>query len=345
MATRRRAMVVTRSGGPEVMVPKDEPIRDPGAGEVLIEVAFAGVNFADLAARAGVYSAAPRPPMVVGFEVSGRVAAVGPGVTHVAQGDRVIAVIRFGGYASHVVARADSTRKIPDSMTLEHAAAIPVTYATAWYALVEVARVRAGESVLIHAAAGGVGVAAIQLARHLGLETFGTASTDEKLEFCKKLGLEHGINYSREDFARRVRALTAGRGVHLVIDSVGGPILKKSFESLAVSGMVIIIGAADLYPRSLVGFARTAVELARMKRFSAFELIETNRCVAGLQLLLVWDARGSLGTMFDDILALWEKGVVRPVVDQVFPLTAAGEAHRYLADRRTKGKVLLDAAR
>lgn len=342
---RRTASVVTKAGGPEVLACRTEEIRDPHAGEVLIEVAFAGVNFADLAARAGFYDPAPRPPMVVGFEVAGRARAVGPGVAHVAPGDRVLAVLRFGGYASHVLVRADSCRRIPDAMSLEVAAAMPVTYATAWYALTEVARIRPGEAVLIHAAAGGVGVAATQLAKHLGCVTIGTASTDDKLTFCRAQGLDHGINYARDDFVPRVRDLTGGKGVHLCIDSVAGPLLKKSFDCLAVSGLLLIIGAADLLPRSWKSLPRTAVEFARMKRFTAFELVETNRCVGGLQLLLVWDALGELGSLFSEILGLWERGIVRPVVDRIFPLTQAGDAHRYLADRRTKGKVLLDTAR
>jgi len=342
MPTRRTACVVTRSGGPGVLALRSEDLRDPGPGEVLIEVAFAGVNFADIPARAGFYDPAPKPPMIVGFEVSGHARAVGPGVTNVSAGDRVLAVLRFGGYATHVIVRADSCRRLPDAMSFEHAAAIPVVYATAYWALTEVARVRKGESVLIHAAAGGVGLAAIQLAKHLGLTTFGTASTDAKLAFCREHGLDHGINYAREDFLVRVRELTGGRGVNVCIDSVGGPTLRKSFDAVAVTGMLVIIGAADLVPRSWRALPRTALELARMKRFTAFELIETNKSVAGMQLLLVWDALGDLGSLFTEILALWERGIVRPVVDRVFPLAEAGRAHEYLQNRLNKGKVLLD---
>jgi len=342
---RRTACVVTKYGGPEVLQCRSEDLRDPGPGEVLLEVAFAGANFADLAARAGFYDPAPKPPMVVGFEVSGRVAAIGSGVQHVAVGDRALAVLRFGGYATHVIVRADSCRRLPDGMSLEHAAAIPVAYATAWYALTEVARMRKGESVLVHAAAGGVGVAVTQLGKHLGLVTIGTASTDEKLAFCRAQGLDHGINYAREDFTRRVLDITGGKGVHLCIDSVAGPILRKSFECVAVSGLLLIIGSADLYPKSWKNMPRTAFEFARMKRFTAFELIEKNKLVGGMQLLLVWDALGELGTIFEDLLGLYERGIVRPVVDRVFPLSAAAEAHRYLADRKTKGKILLDASR
>lgn len=341
---RRTACIVPKYGGPSVLACRSEELRDPGPGEVLIAVSFAGVNFADLPARAGFYDPAPKPPMILGFEVSGHVQAVGSGVDHVSVGDRVLAVVRFGGYATHVLARADSCRRVPDAMSLEHAAAMPVVYATAWWALTEVARVRKGESVLIHAAAGGVGLAAIQLARHLGLTTIGTASTAEKLEFCREHGLDHGINYAREDFVQRVRDLTGGRGVDVCIDSVAGPILKKSFEAVAVTGKLVIIGAADLYPRSFLALPRTALQLARMKRFTAFDLVESNKSVGGMQLLLVWDALGELGSLFAEILALWEAGVVRPHVDRVFPLARAADAHQYLADRRSKGKVLLDAS-
>lgn len=339
---RRTACVVTKYGGPEVMELRQQELGDPAPGEVQVEVAFTGVNFADLPARAGFYDPAPKPPMVLGFEVSGRAAAVGAGVDHVAVGDRVVGVARFGGYATHVNVRADSCRRLPEGMSLEAAAAMPVAYGTAWWALTEIARVRKGESVLIHAAAGGVGVAAIQLAKHLGMTTIGTASTDDKLAFCREQGLDHGINYATEDFLARTLALTNGKGVHVCIDSIGGPILAKSFKAVAMTGVLVMIGAADLYPRSWLALPRTVVQLARMKRFTGFELVESNKTVAGMQLLLVWDALGEMGSMFSEILALWEKGVVRPIVDRVFPLSKAADAHQYLADRRTKGKVLLD---
>lgn len=334
---------MTRSGGPAVLEMRNEDLRDPAAGEVLVEVAFAGVNFADIPARLGFYGPAPKPPMVLGFEVSGHVRALGPGVTHLAVGDRVLAVLRFGGYATHVIVRGDSCRRLPEKMSLEDAAAIPVVYATAWWALTEVARVRAGESVLIHAVAGGVGLAAVQLAKHLGMTTYGTASTDEKLAFSRSHGLEHGINYAREDFLERILALTNGRGVNVCIDSVGGPALAKSFDAVAKTGMLVIIGAADLLPRRWYNLPRTAIQLARQKRFSGMELIEKNKSVAGLQLLLVWDARGDLGSVFEEILGLWDKGIVRPVIDRTFPLARAADAHDYLAERRNKGKVLLAA--
>jgi synaptic vesicle membrane protein VAT-1 len=340
--TRRTTCVVTKHGGPSVMQLHEDDLPAPAAGEVLVEVAFAGVNFADLPARAGFYAPAPKPPLILGFEISGRATAVGAGVDHVAVGDAVLGVVRFGGYASHVLVHANSCRRLPPGMSLEHAAAIPVAYGTAWWALTEIARVRPGESVLIHAAAGGVGVAATQLAKHLGLLTIGTASTDEKLAFCREQGLDHGINYSREDFVERTHAFTGGKGVNVCIDSVAGPILAKSFAAVAVTGTLVIIGAADLFPRSWSALPRTALQLARMKRFTALDLVAKNKAVAGMQLLLVWDARGEMGSMFDQILALWEQGVVRPVVDRIFPLRQAAEAHQYLADRRTKGKVLLD---
>lgn len=338
---------VPRSGPPEVLALRDVPEVTCGPEELRIQVAFAGVNFADLAVRAGLYGPAPRPPVVPGFELSGTVVEAGAH-SGFAVGDRVLGVTRFGGYTEERVVHASRARKLPPSLSFEDAAALPAQYLTAYHALTEVCRVRKGESVLIHAAAGGVGTAAVQLCRALSLRSFGTASTDEKLQFARAQGLEHGINYAREDFEAAIARLTDGHGVDVVLDANGGASYGKSYRCLARGGRLVIYGAAAALPSSLRAireWPKTAVEFLRQKWFHPFELIGRNVSVCGLQLLLLWDDLEVLGPELDALLGMAARSEIRPHVDRVFPLAEAAEAHRYLHQRRTRGKVLLAATR
>lgn len=348
-----RRVVFPSYGEADVLRTETIERREPGPGELAIEVAFAGVNYADVLARRGFYKWAPPLPTCVGFEVSGIVRAVGA-VTSTptadgeafAIGDRVMAVTRFGGYADDLVLDAARTYRVPDGMSLEDAAAIPAVYLTAWHSLAEVARVRAKESVLIQAVAGGVGIAALQLAKHWGLETFGTASTDDKLDLARSMGLDHGIAYTREDFETRVHALTNGRGVDVVLDSLGGDALKKGYRCLARGGRVVTIGAAQVAPdkRSVLGLAKAGVALVRGGIFHPFALIEDNRSISGVQILLWWDDVLHLRRGMSVLLDLHRAGVVRPVIDSIVPLAEARVAHEKLESRRSKGKLLLRCA-
>jgi NADPH:quinone reductase-like Zn-dependent oxidoreductase len=342
-----QACTIVRSGGPDVLTLRPLPPQQCGPAQVRIRVAFSGVNFADLAARAGVYGPAPRPPFVPGFEVSGTVEEAGP-ESGFSTGERVLAVSRFGGYVQELVADVTRVRRLPEGMSLEEAAALPAQYLTAHHALTRVCHAKAGESVLIHAVAGGVGTAALQLAQAMGLTTYGTSSSDEKLAYATGQGLTHAINYARDDFEREVLRLTGGRGVDIALDANGGASFGKSFRCLAPGGRLVVYGAAaalprSLSPRAIAEWPRAVAELARQKWFHPFELITRNVSVCGLQLLLLWDDAQTLGRELEELLVLYAQGKVRPVVDQVFPLAEAAEAHRYLHARRTRGKVLLRA--
>ncbi|MCI0574002.1 MAG: zinc-binding dehydrogenase [Myxococcaceae bacterium] len=341
------ACFITRSGGPEVLAVREVPRQPCGPEQVRVAVAFCGANFADLAARAGVYGPAPRPPFVPGFEVSGTVEEAGPR-SGFSPGERVLAVSRFGGYVDELVADAARVRRLPEGMSLEEGAALPAQYLTAHHALTRVAHAQRGESVLIHAVAGGVGTAALQLSRAFGLVTYGTASSEEKLAFARTHGLDHGIDYARQDFEVEVRRLTEGRGVDVALDANGGPSFGRSFRCLAPGGRLVVYGAAaalpqSLTPRAIAQWPRVAAALARQKWFHPFELIARNVSVCGLQLLLLWDDVEGLGQQLDALLALYREGRVRPVVERVFPLAEAAQAHRALHSRRTRGKVLLRA--
>lgn len=338
--------VVLKSGGPEALTLRTVPSRPCGPGQVRVRVAFIGVNFADLAVRAGVYGPAPKPPIVPGFEVAGVVEeSKSPSFQ---QGDRVLAVSRFGGYVDELVADETRVRRIPPAMSFEEAAALPAQYLTAWHALVAVCGAKRGESVLIHAAAGGVGTAAVQLCRELGLRSIGTASTDAKLDFARSQGLDVGINYAREDFEEAVRVATQGAGVDIALDANGGRSYGKSFRALAPGGRLVVYGAAAALPSSLKAVAewpRTAWELAHQKWFHPFELIDRNVSVCGLQLLRLWDRAEVLGQELDELLRLYDRGAIRPHIDRVFPMEDVAAAHRYLHDRSSRGKVLLATAR
>jgi NADPH:quinone reductase-like Zn-dependent oxidoreductase len=340
-------MIFARYGGVDVLEPESYEPPPPGAGELAVDVAFAGVNYADVIARRGFYKWAPPPPTCVGFEVSGVVREVGPGVSGFSPGDRVLAVMRFGGYAERVVIEAARATLVPASMTLEEAAAIPAVYLTAWHALHESARVRKGESILIQAVAGGVGIAALQLAVHAGLVTYGTASTPEKLEVAKSLGLAHGIDYARCDFEDEIKKLTGGRGVDVVLDSLGGEGLRKGYRCLARGGRVVAIGAAQVAPsaRRPRELLKAGIELARGGVYHPFGLIEDNRGILGLQILLYWDDVAHLRYGLDAVLALHAEGVVRPRIDSIVPLAEAGRAHERLETRKSTGKLLLRCSR
>lgn len=342
-----RRVVFRRFGEVDVLEVATGPRPRPGPGELRIEVAYAGVNYADVLARRGFYKWAPPPPTCVGFEVSGVVAEVGPRVTDHAVGDRVMAISRFGGYADDLVVEAARAYRVPAAMSLEHAAAVPAVYVTAWQALCEVARVRRGDKVLIQAVAGGVGLAALQLARHLGCETFGTASSERKLRIALDEGLDHAIDYSRLDFAREVLRLTEGRGVDVVLDSLGGDGLRKGYGCLARGGHLVTIGAAQVAPatrRRPSEWLRAGVELLRAGVFHPFQLIEDNRSIGGVQVLLLWDDLPRFRRAMDQLLELWAAGAIRPRVDRVVPLERAADAHRALESRETAGKLLLACA-
>ncbi len=336
-----RSAVVSKYGGPDVFRFVDTPPYSPGEGEVRITVAFAGVNFADIAARAGLYDPAPKPPFVLGFEVSGTVAEVGTRVPGLRPGDRVLAVTRFGGYTTDLVVEASRVRPLPPEMSLEQAAGLPAVYLTAYHGLTEVARIRRGESVLIHACAGGVGTALIQIGKALGLTTYGTASTDEKLAFARKNGLDVGINYATADFVLEVRRATEGRGVDVVFDANGGDSYARSYQCLARGGRLVVYGAANLMPDKWWQLPRSAWRLVSQKRFGPLDLIEKNAGVIGLQILLLWDEIEKLGTEMDAILGFYRSGAVKPIVDRIFDLEEIAQAHQYLLDRKSKGKVLL----
>jgi NADPH:quinone reductase-like Zn-dependent oxidoreductase len=330
-----RAVVITKHGGPEVLQVEQRPDPVPGAGEVLIDVAAAGINFADLMARLGFYPDAPKPPCVVGYEVAGTVAGLGPGVEDgLHEGQRVLAPVRFGGYAERAAARADGVVALPDGLSFEQGAAIPINYSTAWEALVRQGNLQAGERVLIHSAGGGVGIAATQIAKRVGAEVWGTASPG-KHEAIRGFGVDHPLDYTRAGWERDVPKLD------LVMDALGGHSFRRSYKLLRAGGRLVCFGAAGVVAgehRNMAAAARTAI---RMPWFSILKQMSDSKAVIGLNLLTIWDDLGSAERWTGPLSELLADGTIKPVVAEAFPFDRAGDAHRYIAERRNLGKVVL----
>lgn len=335
-----RQVWITKTGGPEVLQVREAPDPEPGPGQVRIRVAAAGVNFADTMARVGLYPDAPKLPCVVGYEVSGTVDKLGPGVDGPAPGTRVVAPTHFGGYSDTVVVPSIQAQPIPASLSFEKAAAIPVNYLTAWLMLVRMGNVQKTDTVLVHAAAGGVGQAALQICRHFGATVIGTASPS-KHERLKSLGVAHCIDYTTQDFVAEVKRVTNGKGVELVLDAVGGKSFEKSYRCLAPLGRMFCFGVSSFSSGGARSLLAVISGLFSMPRFSPLSLMDKNRGVVGLNMGHLTDRTDILAPAMEEILRLVANGTFDPVVDKAFPFDKAGDAHQYIGDRKNFGKVLL----
>ena len=339
-----RALTITRYGPPEVLSIRESPDPAPGPGQVCIRVARAGLNFADVSARVGLYPDAPKPPMVMGYEVSGTVVALGEGVSGPPVGTRVVAMTRFGGQATHALADARYVLPLPDGMDLDQAAALPVNWLTAHHMLHRVASLRPGMTMLVHMAAGGVGLAAIALARAVGGVTiFGTASAP-KHPVLREAGVEHPIDYRTQDYVAEVKRLTGGRGVDLVLDALGGPEWARNTSVLAPVGQLICFGWANATTGESRNLLKVVGGLATMKRWNALDLMSRNIGVSGVNVGHLWGEAERMRATLDALMALWREGKVRSHIDRVFPLAEGAAAHRRMHERKNVGKILFDCA-
>lgn len=330
-----RAVVIRRHGGPEVLEVQERPEPVLGTGGVRIEVGAAGVNFADTLARIGLYRDAPAPPCVVGYEVAGTVAEVGPGVEGLTPGMRVMTGTQFGGYAEQVVVPASDVAPLPGTLSFEEGAAIPVNYATAWAALLGYGSLRPGERVLVHAAAGGVGIAATQIAAAHGAELWGTASP-AKHAAIRAQGVDHPLDSRRGGWERGVP------GLDLVLDAIGGRSFHRSYRMLRPGGRLVAYGASSVSTGETRNLARVLPKAVPMLRgFNLMSQMQQSKSVIGLNMLTLWRERGSLEPWITPVSKLLADGVVRPVVHEAVPFDRAGDAHRLLGERRNVGKVVL----
>jgi synaptic vesicle membrane protein VAT-1 len=334
-----RQAVIPRYGGPEVFEIRESADPQPGPREVRLRIKAAGVNFSDVLARLGLYPDAPGLPLVPGYEVAGHVDAVGDEVTRLGIGDRVVALTRFGGYADTVVVPADLAFPAPDRLADTEVAALPVNYLTALVALYRMANVQAGETVLLHSAAGGVGTAALQFARLRRATVIGVASRG-KHDALRRLGADFTVD-REHDVRAAVLDITGGRGVDVALDATGGRSFAEGYRLLAPLGRLVMYGASSVAPgerRRWLSVLRTMWE---MPRFKPMSLIHRNRAVFGLNLARLWSERRQIAGTMEFLLEEVGAGRIAPVLAESFPLAEAGEAHRFLQQRRNIGKVVL----
>ena len=325
-----RAIVIEGKGEADVLRVGSLAVREPGPGEVLVAIAAAGLNRADVLQRRGFYPAPPGAPAnVPGLEYAGTVAAVGEGVTATAVGARVMGIVAGGGMASHVVVHERELVRVPEGMPLEDAAAIPEVFMTAYDALFLQAELALGETVLLHAIGSGVGTAGLQLARAAGVRALGTSRTQLKLERCAPLGLaqDDGLLVQDKRFAARVLERTGGRGVDVILDSVGAAYLGENLQSLAARGRLVVIG--------LMGGAVGELPLSALlaKRASLRGTVLRARPL---------EEKAELAQRFArNVVPLFERGALRPVVDCVLPMNEVAEAHRRMERDQSFGKIVL----
>jgi NADPH:quinone reductase-like Zn-dependent oxidoreductase len=330
-----RSLVITEHGPPEVLRVQERPDPEPRPGEALVRVRAAGINFADLLARTGLYPDAPKPPCVVGYEFAGELETAAGDLP---AGARVMGGCRFGAYAERVAARPSNLIPLPEPWSFAEGAAVPVAYITAYAGLVRYGGLRAGERVLIQAAAGGVGIAATQVAKLAGAEVFGTASP-AKHDAIRSFGVDHPLDY---DFVPAVRRIAGEqRPLDLAFDAIGGSSFRKSFSLLRPGGRLVCFGASAVQGGERRSPLRAARVLARMPRFNVLKLMRESKSVIGLNMLALWDARQTLDEYIAPLAEWVERGDIRPVVAKEFPLEEGAAAHRYLHERNNVGKVVL----
>ena len=283
-----RAIWITKRGGPQVLEVREAPDPRPAAGEIRIKVEASGLNFSDVLARLGFYPAAPKPPCVLGYEISGIIHETGAGVQGFTAGDRVVAMTKFGGHADAVCVSARSAIKLPDEISFETAAALPVNYLTALHMARRVAGVRPGDTVLVHAAAGGVGQALLQVCQIIGgVRVIGTASAS-KHDMLRQNGCAEAIDYRTRDYVEEARRLTGNAGVDVVFDCLGGADWKRGYDLLRSGGRLVAYGFANIQSGGARRLLPALVQLARMPRFSPLKLMTDNRSVSGVTVSPMW---------------------------------------------------------
>ena len=324
-----KAIVFTEPGGPEVLGWSEVPDPVPGDGEVLVEVAAAAVNRADLLQRQGHYSPPPGSSEILGLECSGRIVALGPGVSGWDVGDEVCALLTGGGYAQKVAVPAGQLLPVPEGLDLAEAAGLPETVCTVWSNVFMAAGLQPGETLLVHGGASGIGTTAIQLAKALGATVLVTVGSKEKAERCVELGADAAIDYKNEDFVERVQELTAGHGADVILDIMGASYLARNVDALAVEGRLVNIG--------LQGGNKGELDLGKLMRKRAAVLATTLRARPAAEKAAI------VAAVREHVWPLVASGAFKVVVDRRVPLPEAAEAHRAVAASDHVGKVLLVA--
>ena len=334
-----RQVWISKAGSPEVLEVREGSDPQAKPGEVRVRVRACGINFADLMARMGLYPDAPKLPCVVGYEIAGLVDQVGSGVLGFKEGQRVLALCRFGGYSDVVALPSAQVLSLPEKMSFEQGAAFPVVYLTAYNMMLFTGHLRPNSSVLILSAAGGVGLAAIQLAKTRDCVIFGSASPS-KHAFLKEQGCQHPLDSSR-DFSEQVRAITGGKGIDLILDPVGGQSWTKAYELLAPCGRLVAFGLSAAARGNQRSLLRAVRQLLSVKKWSPMQMMDDNKTISGTNMGHLFEHSELLEPQFSDLLSMYQKGQLEPHVDRSFPFSEAAAAHQYIHDRKAKGKVLL----
>lgn len=335
-------IVITRIGGPEALAIESFDAVSPGPGEVAVDVKAVGLNFADIFCRHGMYKAAPPLPFSPGFEVAGTIAETGEGVSGFKPGDRVFAVTRFGGYTTRLHIGEEWVRPLPEEWSFADGAAFPVAYLTAYYGLVNLGQTAPGETVVVQSAAGGVGTAGCALVRSLGGSVIGTVGSEGKKQVALDAGAQDVIVDPDYRVWDAVDRLTGGEGVDVVFESVGGSQVRRGFEALKPGGRLLIYGYSQMIPQgSRRNWPVLAWRYLRTPRFNPFRMTESNRSVAGYNIVHLWGRVDLFQRAITDLLDRASRGEVRPFLGKTFPFHRAGDAQTFLQTRRSTGKVVL----
>lgn len=336
-----RAALITKFGPPEVLQFRDLPVPSIGPGDVLVRTRAIGLNFAEVFARLGYYPGIPKPPFVPGIEFSGVVDAVGASVRGIKKGDRVFGFSRQNAYAEYVSVPKEFLFRMPQAMSFDTAAAFGVTSLTAYHGLVTLAHLKKGERLLIHAAAGGVGTAALQIAKHLGATTYATVGSPSKMKVAEDLGADLVINYSVDDFAELIRDETDDEGLDVVLDSVGGKIMRKGWKLLAPMGRYVLYGFAAVTNERGVNRLKALQESLAVPLIYPPSMVTKNLSLMGFNLYFLTKKTHYLRGTMERLLRWHEKGILRPIVGSVFTFDNIVEAQRFLQSRKSVGKVVV----
>ena len=327
LPTQMTAIAIPMPGGPEALVPRVCSVPAPGPGEVLVKVAAAGVNRPDVMQRKGLYPPPAGAPDIPGLEIAGTVVARGPDVARWKEGDAVMALVAGGGYAEYCAAHESHALPVPAGLSMPEAAAVPETFFTVWSNVFERGGLQSGESILIHGGTSGIGTTAIQLAKVFGARVLATAGSDEKCAACLKLGADHAINYKRQDFVAETKQATAGKGVNVVLDIVGGDYIERNYEAASVDGRILQI-AFQGSSKSMVDFRRLMLK----------RLTHTG---STLRARPVPEKAAIARAVEEKVVPLLAAGRVRPVMYRAFALTEAAAAHALMESSAHIGKIVL----
>ncbi len=335
------AVFITGPGKPENVRVREIPKPEPQPGKALVKVHACGLNYAEIVARKGFYPDSPKFPFIPGYEFSGIIEHIDDSSSF-DTGDRVVGIANFGAQAQYILAEPDQLYKIPDGIDFNSAAALPVNYLTAYYALYRFAGIRTGERVLIHSCAGGVGTAAVQLAKLNQAEVFGTTSSNDKVDYLKKIGVDYPINYKKEDFSKVVSCLVGKKSIDIVLDPVGGLTFRKSYKLLSEGGRIICYGVADLAAGSRLNLPRLIWKFLSIPSVRTLNLIQNNKGIFGLALNRLLSNADEVGMVMEELLCLAKEESIKPEITKVYDFRECAEAHRYLESGKTTGKLVLN---